>query len=124
MRCAGATHGSGAPAPKRDTTLTRSLPRSVLLTGSVLILGLAASSCASHRFVRDNVAVVDARVDQTDANVTQVAGTAGEALTRANVRSIRPGNGLAPVHLEAVLGKRAARDIARGEPLAWEMVAK
>ena len=84
MRCAGATHGSGAPAPKRDTTLTRSLPRSVLLTGSVLILGLAASSCASHRFVRDNVAVVDARVDQTDANVTQVAGTAGEALTRAN----------------------------------------
>ena len=49
---------------------------------------------------------------------------AGEALTRANVRSIRPGNGLAPVHLEAVLGKRAARDIARGEPLVWEMVAK
>ncbi len=48
---------------------------------------------------------------------------AGEPLTKANVRSIRPGNGLAPVHLDAVLGKAASRDIARGEPLAWDMVA-
>ncbi|WP_374654220.1 pseudaminic acid synthase [Phenylobacterium sp.] len=49
---------------------------------------------------------------------------AGEPLTRANVRSIRPGNGLPPVHLDEVLGKSATRDLARGEPLAWEMVAK
>jgi len=48
---------------------------------------------------------------------------AGEPLTRANVRSIRPGNGLAPVHLDTVLGRTATRDIARGEPLAWDMVA-
>jgi N-acetylneuraminate synthase len=48
---------------------------------------------------------------------------AGEPLTRANVRSIRPGNGLAPAHLEAVLGRRAARDLTRGEPLAWDMLA-
>lgn len=48
---------------------------------------------------------------------------AGEPLTKANVRSIRPGNGLAPAHLDTVLGKTAARDIARGEPLAWDMVA-
>ena len=82
--CPRATNGSGAPAHARDLTLTRTLPRSVLLTGSVLILGLAASGCASHKFVRENLAVVDARVDQTDANVTQVAGTAGEALNRAN----------------------------------------
>jgi N-acetylneuraminate synthase len=47
---------------------------------------------------------------------------AGEPLTRANVRSIRPGNGLAPAHLDEVLGKPAARDLARGEPLAWDMV--
>ncbi len=47
---------------------------------------------------------------------------AGEPLTKANVRSIRPGNGLAPAHLDTVLGKTAARDIARGEPLAWDMV--
>jgi len=48
---------------------------------------------------------------------------AGEALTPANVRSIRPGNGLAPTHFEAVLGRSAARDLKRGEPLAWDMLA-
>jgi sialic acid synthase SpsE len=48
---------------------------------------------------------------------------AGEPLTRANVRSIRPGNGLAPAHLDAVLGRKAVRDLTRGEPLAWDMLA-
>ncbi|MET0294201.1 MAG: pseudaminic acid synthase [Phenylobacterium sp.] len=47
---------------------------------------------------------------------------AGQPLTRANVRSIRPGNGLAPAHLDEILGRPAARDLARGEPLAWDMV--
>ncbi|KRB49384.1 pseudaminic acid synthase [Phenylobacterium sp. Root700] len=49
---------------------------------------------------------------------------AGEVLTRANIRSIRPGNGLPPVHLDEVLGKAVVRDIARGEPLAWEMLGR
>lgn len=48
---------------------------------------------------------------------------AGEPLTRANIRSIRPGNGLAPTHLDAVLGRAAVRDLKRGEPLAWDMLA-
>jgi N-acetylneuraminate synthase len=48
---------------------------------------------------------------------------AGEPLTKTNVRSIRPGNGLAPAHFEEVLGRTAARDLARGEPLAWDMLA-
>jgi N-acetylneuraminate synthase len=47
---------------------------------------------------------------------------AGEALTEANVRSIRPGYGLPPKHLPKVLGRRASRDLARGEPFAWSMV--
>jgi pseudaminic acid synthase len=47
---------------------------------------------------------------------------AGETLTEANVRSIRPGYGLAPKHLPQLLGRRAARDLARGEPFAWSMV--
>jgi pseudaminic acid synthase len=48
----------------------------------------------------------------------------GEALTAVNVRSIRPGHGLHTRHLTEVLGKRAARDIERGTPLSWELVAK
>lgn len=48
---------------------------------------------------------------------------AGEALTRANVRSIRPGYGLPPKALPQVLGRRAARDLRFGEPLDWSMLA-
>lgn len=47
---------------------------------------------------------------------------AGEVLTKANVRSVRPGNGLPPAELERVLGKVATRDLAFGEPLDWGMV--
>jgi len=46
---------------------------------------------------------------------------AGEALTSANVRSVRPGFGLPPKHLPQVLGRRAARDLRFGEPLDWNM---
>ena len=47
----------------------------------------------------------------------------GEAFTEQNVRSIRPANGLHPRHLPDVLGKHAACDIARGTPLAWDLIA-
>ena len=48
----------------------------------------------------------------------------GETLTANNVRSIRPGHGMHTRHLAEVMGKRAAKDIARGTPLSWELVAK
>jgi pseudaminic acid synthase len=48
---------------------------------------------------------------------------AGEELTPVNVRSIRPGHGLPPKHLPQVLGRRAARDLKRGSPLDWSMLA-
>ena len=47
----------------------------------------------------------------------------GERFTETNVRSIRPGHGLAPKHWKQVLGRTAAVDIARGTPLAWDLVA-
>ena len=47
----------------------------------------------------------------------------GEPLTRANIRAIRPGHGLAPRYLPALLGKHARGHIACGTPLAWELVA-
>lgn len=48
--------------------------------------------------------------------------SAGEIITSAHVRSIRPGHGLAPKHLNDVLGRVATRDLERGEPVNWEMV--
>ncbi|MDG5493937.1 pseudaminic acid synthase [Niveispirillum sp. BGYR6] len=47
---------------------------------------------------------------------------AGEVLTGANVRSVRPGLGLPPKHLPDVLGRVAARNLTRGEPLDWSML--
>ena len=47
---------------------------------------------------------------------------AGAPLTPANVRSIRPGFGMEPKHLPAVLARRAARPLKRGEPLRWDML--
>jgi N-acetylneuraminate synthase len=47
----------------------------------------------------------------------------GALLTSANVRSIRPGGGLAPRHLDLVLGRRAARAAPRGTPVTWDLIA-
>jgi N-acetylneuraminate synthase len=47
----------------------------------------------------------------------------GETITAADVRSIRPGFGLEPSRLPEVLGRRAARDLKRGEPLQLDMLA-
>jgi pseudaminic acid synthase len=47
---------------------------------------------------------------------------AGEILDRSAVRSIRPGLGLAPRYLPEVLGRRATRDLERGEPVDWSML--
>ena len=47
----------------------------------------------------------------------------GSYFTTDNVRAIRPGQGLAPKHLEEVLGRTAERDLEEGTPLSWEFVA-
>jgi pseudaminic acid synthase len=48
---------------------------------------------------------------------------AGEKLTDENVRSIRPGLGLAPKFLPDVLGRPASRTLKRGTALDWSMIA-
>jgi N-acetylneuraminate synthase len=45
---------------------------------------------------------------------------AGDTITADAVRSVRPGFGLAPKHLDAVIGQRAARDIAVNTPVRAE----
>lgn len=46
----------------------------------------------------------------------------GAVLTAANVRAIRPGLGLPPKHFEEILGRRVARAVKRGTPLAWDQL--
>ncbi len=47
---------------------------------------------------------------------------AGELFTAENVRSIRPGYGLAPKHYDSVLGKRSKVALSRGTALQWDHV--
>jgi pseudaminic acid synthase len=45
---------------------------------------------------------------------------AGEIVTKKNVKSIRPGFGIAPKFFEQVMGRVALNDIYRGKPLSLE----
>jgi len=47
---------------------------------------------------------------------------AGETFSADNLRAIRPGLGLAPRHLDAVLGRCARQALKRGTALAWSLV--
>ncbi|WP_457563848.1 pseudaminic acid synthase [Caminibacter pacificus] len=44
----------------------------------------------------------------------------GEPFTRENVKAIRPGFGLHPKYLPEILGKKACRDLEKGDRLRWE----
>ena len=44
----------------------------------------------------------------------------GETFTEENVRSIRPSNGLKPIYMKELLGKKAKRDIPYGMPILEE----
>jgi len=46
----------------------------------------------------------------------------GEIIDSTKVRRIRPGYGLAPKHLPAVIGKKARADISRGTAIQWELL--
>lgn len=48
----------------------------------------------------------------------------GEKFTSETVRSIRPGHGLSTRYLGDILGRAASRDVKRGTPLTWDLVAE
>ena len=47
---------------------------------------------------------------------------AGDEVTAANVRSIRPAGGLAPETIPTVLGRTFRQDTAKGTPLSWDLI--
>jgi len=46
----------------------------------------------------------------------------GDTLTDTNIISIRPGYGLAPKHIESVIGKKISCDAERGTALTWDII--
>jgi N-acetylneuraminate synthase len=47
---------------------------------------------------------------------------AGEVLSEANLRVVRPGHGLEPKFLEVVTGRRLVKDAVKGTPLKWDLL--
>ncbi len=48
----------------------------------------------------------------------------GEVLTGENVKSIRPGIGLQPKHLNDILGRKISKDVKKGTPLNWFLIGE
>lgn len=46
----------------------------------------------------------------------------GDVFTAENLRIVRPGRGLHPRYYEAFLGKRARKNLKKGEPVEWTML--
>ncbi|WP_421227994.1 pseudaminic acid synthase [Aeromonas enteropelogenes] len=49
---------------------------------------------------------------------------AGERLTEAHIKSVRPALGLPPADYDRLLGKRVTRDMSANQPLDWEWIAQ
>ncbi|WP_421206508.1 pseudaminic acid synthase [Aeromonas enteropelogenes] len=49
---------------------------------------------------------------------------AGERLTEAHIKSVRPALGLPPADYDRLLGKRVTRDMSANQPLNWEWIAQ
>ena len=47
---------------------------------------------------------------------------AGEVLTQDNLRAIRPGYGLPPKYLPALLGRRVAKEVKMGTAMSWDLI--
>lgn len=45
---------------------------------------------------------------------------AGDVFNASNLRSVRPGLGLAPKYLEQFIGKKVKQDVIKGTPLSWD----
>lgn len=81
---------------------------------------MAHAALGPPQYDRKGVGGANAQFRRSLYVVRHVA--AGTVLTTDDVRSVRPGNGLAPHHLNDILGRPAARALARGEPMDWSMV--
>jgi pseudaminic acid synthase len=46
----------------------------------------------------------------------------GEKFTRDNIRAIRPGFGLHPKYLSQIIGKKASKDLKKGDRLSWFVI--
>jgi pseudaminic acid synthase len=50
--------------------------------------------------------------------------TKDDIITHTNVKSIRPGNGIEPKHLDNIIGMKVTQNIKKGTPVSWDLLKK
>jgi N-acetylneuraminate synthase len=106
-RAEGGVDSAFSLEPTELAALTADCRNAWLGLGSVR-LGRQSAAEPSAIFRRSLYAVADIR--------------AGESITRKNVRSIRPGYGLAPKYLDEIVDRTASRNIVRGTAISWDLI--
>ncbi len=107
-RAAGGPDAEFSLEPAEFADLVRTVRQTEAALGGAEF-GLTPAEAAGRAFRRSLFVVADVK--------------AGEPFTPANLRAIRPGQGLSPRYYEEILGRCAIRDLERGTPLAWDMLA-
>lgn len=46
----------------------------------------------------------------------------GDVFSESNIRSIRPGHGLAPRYLDVIIGKKVNKAVSAGTPVSWDLI--
>jgi N-acetylneuraminate synthase len=108
-RSAGAVDAAFSLEPSELTRLVEECRTAHAALGAPRY-GTGISDAPSLQFRRSLYAVTEIR--------------AGEVFSEDNMRSIRPGLGLAPRHARELLGKKAVRHYHRGDPISAEELAR
>jgi N-acetylneuraminate synthase len=106
-RAEGGVDSAFSLEPAELTALVIETERAHQALGKITY-GPTAAEKASIRFRRSLYIVADIK--------------AGETLTKDNLRRIRPGFGLPPIHYEEVLGRKVKCDVRKGTPLSWDLI--
>ncbi len=107
-RSEGGVDSAFSVEPAEFASLVRDVHSAWESRGSVHF-GVSAAEEGSLQFRRSLYCVTDVK--------------RGEVFTTANVRAIRPGDGLPPDRITDVIGARAACDVARGTPLCGGQIS-
>lgn len=106
-RADGGTDAAFSIEPEELKALVEETERAYLALGEVQF-GIQKAEEKSLRYKRSIYVVEDVKK--------------GEEFTKANIRVIRPGDGMKPKFYEQVLGKKAKSDLSRGTPLSWDIL--
>lgn len=106
-RADGGVDSTFSIEPEELKSLVIESKRAFLALGNITY-GIQQAEKSNLRFKRSIYAVRDI--------------SAGELLTKNNLRVIRPGDGLQPKYYEKILGKLASKEIKAGTPITWEIL--